>query len=119
MNTNTFTQLGFNLEAHEPPKIEEVQWLVEWLYFRPGFHTAKEIAKAAGTNDRKVRQLAEYSKGEIVSGPGSPGYCHTEHCAPDTIARIINALQSQAKNMLLRASMIERASKALPTNFNS
>jgi hypothetical protein len=104
------TQLEMQWNAAPPdPDTEEVQWILDWLRARPGFHPAKEIARLTGRNDRKIRQLAEHAAGNIVSGPGSPGYCHQEHCPSDTRERIVASLRSQARQMLERADRIERA----------
>jgi len=103
------TQLELKMHAPEPPDAAEVAWLVSWLHARPGFHPAKEIAGMTGVNDRKIRQLAEHADGAIVSGPGSPGYCHTAHCPPEVLSRVVRSLESQAKRMLGRARRIQAA----------
>lgn len=94
------------------PEIGEVECLLAWLSAHPGFHTAKQLAATLGHSDRKIRQLAEASDGLIVSGPGSPGYCHIYHCPPDTIGHIADTLRSQARAMLARSIRIRRRAHA-------
>ena len=65
---------------------------------------AAAVADAAlDLTDRKIRQLAEAADGLIVSGPGSPGYCHLYHCPAETIGHITATQISQAKHMIRRA----------------
>ncbi len=84
------------------PAAGEVEALVAWLRDHPGFHTAATLAKRLDLSDRKIRQLAELSNFDIVSGPGSPGYCHISHCPPEKLRRITNAHRSQARAMFRR-----------------
>jgi hypothetical protein len=107
------TQLEINWSSASPPDPdrEEVDWILNWLQARPGFHPAKEIARLTGRNDRKIRQLAELAAGAIVSGPGSPGYCHVHHCGEDARKRIVASLRSQARQMAEKANRIERAAQ--------
>lgn len=84
------------------PEVGEVERLLAWLSARPGFHTAAQISAALDLSDRKIRQLAEASDGLIVSGPGSPGYCHLYHCPDDDTGRITEKLIAQGKAMIRR-----------------
>lgn len=86
-----------------PPAPGEVEILTAYLRNHPGFHTAKQLAEALAFTDRKIRQLAEAADGLIISGPGSPGYCHISHCDPETIGHIAEKLISQGKAMIRRA----------------
>ena len=95
------------------PEVGEVERLLAWLSARPGFHTAATISAALDLTDRKVRQLAEAADGLIVSGPGSPGYCHLYHCDPETIGHITATQISQAKNMIRRALRTRRRAHSL------
>lgn len=85
------------------PEIAEVEILLAHLSAHPGFHTAATLAKALNLSDRKIRQLAEAADGLIVSGPGSPGYCHLYHCDAKTLGHIAEKLISQGKAMIRRA----------------
>lgn len=97
-------QASFDFTAPPPaPPVGEVERLLAWLSARPGFHTAKQLSAALDLTDRRIRQLAEAADGLIVSGPGSPGYCHLYHCDPKTIGHIADTLRSQARNMLRRS----------------
>ena len=91
----------------------EVGELVEYLLNRPGFHTAGELSKSFNCPDRKIRKLAEASDGYVVSGPGSPGYCHIAHCDAERIAHIANTLQSQARSMMARSIKLRNRAHAL------
>lgn len=89
------------------PTSSEVAQLIEWLDLHPGFHTAKEIQRWTGFDDRMIREITEHANGEIVSGPGSPGYCHVRHCPEDLIRRTVAALRSQSERMLKKADRID------------
>jgi hypothetical protein len=101
-------QLAFDFSAPPAPPAGEVERLLAHLKKNPGFHTAKSLADALALSDRKIRQLAELSDGHIVSGPGSPGYCHIHHCDPETIGHITKTLRSQARRMIARSIRIAR-----------
>ena len=75
--------------------------------------TAAEIAKQLGIGDRRVRQLAEHSRGRIVSAPGCPGYRHIHHTTVEQIAEIRNRLASQAKAMMRRSILIGRMAHSI------
>lgn len=101
-------QASFDFTGPPAPAPGEVEILTAYLQNNPGFHTAKQLAVALAYTDRKVRQLAEQADGLIVSGPGSPGYCHLHHCTPEAIAHIADTLRSQAKQMLRRSFRIRK-----------
>ena len=96
-----------------PVPVGEVECLLAWLAARPGFHTAKQLTAALDLTDRKIRQLAEAADGLIVSGPGSPGYCHLYHCPAEKIAHIADTLRSQARAMLARSIRLRLRAHAL------
>ena len=85
-----------------PPEVGEVEILLNHLSNNPGFHTAKQLAAALDLSDRKIRQLAEASNGLVISGPGSPGYCHLYHCPTEQLGHIAESLISQGKAMIQR-----------------
>lgn len=107
------TQASFDFTAPPAPVPGEVEILTAYLKNHPGFHTAKQLSAALSYPDRKIRQLAEQSDGLIISGPGSPGYCHLHHCDPDTIGHIADTLRSQARNMLRRSIRIRNRAHRL------
>ena len=80
----------------------EAERLVNYLHQNPGFHTRHQLMEILGLTDRKIRQLAEQSDGFIVSGPGSPGYIHIDHCSLEKFNHIKAAVRSQARAMLAR-----------------
>lgn len=106
-------QSEFDLTAPAPQPVGEVEFLLSYLSSRPGFHTAATIAAFLGLTDRKVRQLAEAADGLIVSGPGSPGYCHLYHCPAEKIHHITETQISQAKLMIRRALRTRRRAHSL------
>lgn len=109
------TQIGFDFTTRPPARqdADALLALLSYLHARPGFSTAAVIAKALGVTDRKVRQLAEAADGLIVSGPGSPGYCHLHHCPADRIAHLTETLISQGKQMIKRALKTRRRAHTL------
>lgn len=105
-------QASFDFSAPAPPA-GDVERLLSYLSAHPGFHTAANLAAALGLTDRQIRSLAQDSDGLIISGPGSPGYCHLNHCDPETIGHIADTLRSQAKHMLRRSIRIRRRAHKL------
>jgi hypothetical protein len=103
----------FDFTAPPSPAPGEVEILTAYLLNHPGFHTAKQLAESLAYSDRKIRQLAEASDGLIVSGPGSPGYCHLHHCPAELIAHIADTLRSQARRMIARSIRIRRRAHSI------
>jgi hypothetical protein len=101
-------QAAFDFTSPPPAPIGDVERLLAYLSAHPGFHTARILSAALDLSDRAIRQLAESADGLIVSGPGSPGYCHLYHCDPETIGHITATQISQAKNMIRRALRTRR-----------
>lgn len=91
----------------------ETERVMDYLLTYPGFHTAKKLTAALNLTDRQIRKAAELADGHIVSGPGSPGYCHIEHCPTETLAHIADTLRSQAKHMLRRSIKIRKRAHAI------
>lgn len=87
-------QAAFDFTAPPAAPDGEVEALVYHLHTNPGFHTAATLAAALNLSDRKIRQLAEQADGYIVSGPGSPGYCHLHHCPAEQIAHIAVSIRA-------------------------
>ncbi len=108
-----FDQASFDFTAPPAPPVGEVECLVAWLRQHAGFHTARQLCAALDLSDRKVRLLAAASDGLIISGPGSPGYCHLDHCPAEQLAHIADTLRSQARQMLGRSIRLRRRAHAL------
>ena len=106
-------QAAFDFTAASAAPDGQVEALVYHLQTHPGFHTAATLAQALSLSDRKIRQLAEQADGYIVSGPGSPGYCHLHHCPAEQIAHIADKLISQGKAMIKRALRTRRRAHTL------
>lgn len=105
---NTQSELSIATSSSKRIRISDRERLLDFLTSNPGFHTAAELSAALTLGDREIRQLAEASDGLVISGPGSPGYCHLYHCDPKTIGRIADRLKSQAERMLERSIRIRR-----------
>lgn len=106
-------QPTFDFTAPPAPPAGEVEALIRYLAWHPGFHTAAKLSTALNHTDRKIRQLAEASDGFIISGPGSPGYCHISHCDTERLAHIADTLRSQARSMLARSIRIRKRAHSL------
>ena len=91
----------------------DVQWFEKLLRNHGDWLTAAEVLnlvlrKPSDDNKRWIRELASRSEW-ILSGPGSPGYKHIEHCTPEEIKHFKNALISQGKDMIRRGIKIARS----------
>lgn len=109
--THEQPSFDFNPQPPVPPEVGEVERLLNHLSNNPGFHTAKQLAEVLNLSDRKIRQLAEASNGLVISGPGSPGYCHLYHCDDETTGHISDTLISQGKHMIRRALRIKHLAR--------
>ena len=78
-----------------------------------GWVNAGHLALTLGWTDRRVRAAAEAAKGEILSGPGSPGYIVTREASADDREAIVRALRSQALRMIGRSLAISRVHHAV------
>jgi hypothetical protein len=98
-------QLDLRFPAAAAPLQEEAETelVLAYLQANPGFHTARVLSAALNLTDRQIRRAAEMANPTIVSGPGSPGYCHFQHCPAEKIAHIADTLRSQARLMLARS----------------
>ena len=117
-------QASFDFTAPPAPADDEVERLVLYLISNPGFHTARRIESALDLSDRRIRQLAEAARGTIISGPGSPGYCHIDHCPLEKLSHIAAAQLSQGRAMIRRSLQTSRLAHArihhaFPPNTNN
>jgi hypothetical protein len=111
--TTMIQQSTFDFTSQAPAEIGETERLLSWLAGHPGFHTAKTIGDHLGLTDRQIRQAAEAADGLIISGPGSPGYCHLYHCEAGKIDHITSKLISQGKHMIRRGIRTKRRAHQL------
>jgi hypothetical protein len=86
----------------------DVAWLEKLLKGGQCWMTAGDILLSLGRpqnedNKRWLRALASES-GYIISG--QKGYRHLEHCAPEEIHHFAAGMESQAKQMAVRAGRI-------------
>ena len=96
-----------------PAPIGELEILLAHLSANPGFHTAATLARSLDLSDRKVRQIAEQNRHLIVSGPGSPGYCHIYHCPAEKIHHYTEQMISQGKKMIQSALRTRKAAHTI------
>ena len=88
----------------------EIEALVRVLFDAGTWLTAAEIAaKVGGVSDRFVRKVASAACPAVVSYPGSPGYKLWNLCTVEEINHAIDAIESQAKDMLKRAVLYRQA----------
>jgi hypothetical protein len=73
-----------------------------------GWVCSGDLGRELSWSDRRIRAAAEAADGEILSGPGSPGYILTREASADDRDRIIAALRSQGRLMLRRSLRIAR-----------
>lgn len=107
-------QPSFDFEARPAPAVlGDVERLLAWLSSNPGFHTARQITENSGLTDRAIRECAEKNPHLVVSGPGSPGYCHIHHCPVEKVNHHTGKMISQAKKMIRRAIATRRAAHNL------
>jgi hypothetical protein len=86
----------------------DVAVLVGWLSGK-GWQTGKALCARLGWSERKLRSVANLSDGEVLSWPGSKGYCLTVDADPEDVNHGIAAMRAQAGEMHRRARMIEAA----------
>lgn len=104
-------QPDFDFSAPPTAPVGDVELLLNHLSNHPGFHTRKQLSAALGLSDRSIRVIAEQNPELIVSGPGSPGYCHLYHCPDEQTGHITEMLISQGKKMIRRAIRTRRAAR--------
>ena len=69
--------------------------------------TAAEIAMCDDSfNDRRLRAIAEAAGSRILSWPGSPGYRLTSQATIEEVNHAVDALTSQSKKMIVRATSL-------------
>lgn len=101
------------LTSYRPaaPEPDEVTRLIQLLAASGTWMTAREILEQLGlpvteSGKRHLRDLAEHSKGDIVSG--NAGYKHNQHITPDELDEFWGRMVSQGKKMIERAILVKR-----------
>ena len=84
---------------------ERIGELLDYLNGR-GWTSGREIHAAKHWDERTIRLLAASSDGQIISG--QQGYKLTRQATPDEMHHATSWLESQAKQMVDRASAIRR-----------
>jgi len=89
----------------------EIEQLVAVLREAGGWVTAREISAKLGgeIDERTVRAIASAACPAIVSFPGSRGYKLWQLCTVAEIHHCIEAIESQARDMLKRAVLYRQA----------
>jgi hypothetical protein len=62
--------------------------------------------------DRRLREAVEATRGLVVSGPGSPGYCRIDETVRHLALQVAQAQLSQGKKMMRRGIQIRRMAHA-------
>jgi hypothetical protein len=101
------------LDSYRPPETDpdDVSRLVALLSASGTWLTAREITEQLGWSDRKTRDLASHSSGQIISG--NSGYKHTRHATPEELGEFYGRMVSQGKQMIQRAIRAKRVHHAL------
>jgi len=73
-----------------------------------GWTGGAELALRLSWPARRIRQAASDSKGEVLSGPGSPGYCLTREADPEQVEHYAKAHKAQARAELRRYVQITK-----------
>jgi hypothetical protein len=102
---------------------EDLDRVVAYLRGK-GWVPRHQIEADLGMNERRVRLVAEHSDGEILSGPGTPGYkLFTRSTTYADVDLCTRTIESQIKRMMTRLSSIRRrhhrygiSAPAEPTN---
>lgn len=100
------------LTAYRPHiEADEVSRLVDLLHAAGTWMTAHDILEQLGlpvteSAKRHLRELAEHSQGEIVSG--NSGYKHNRHITPEELDEFWGRMVSQGKKMIARALLVKR-----------
>jgi hypothetical protein len=89
--------------------------LVAFLTGR-GWVRAAQIEEATGWPERDIRAMAEAADGQVVSGPGSPGYALWTEATIEQIVAVDAAMASQIKRMTARRVALHRR---LQTRLNA
>jgi hypothetical protein len=88
--------------------------LAQYLLGR-GWTRASDCARALSTSERAIRARASQSRGTILSG--QQGYRLTSESSPADVVHAAAHLRSRARELLTRASEIERAAQAAPVSL--
>lgn len=111
---NTQLDLCFPSAAAPLQEDAETERVLGFLRENPGFHTARQLSAALGLTDRQIRRAAELANDPpIVSGPGSPGYCHITHCPLEKACHIADTHHSQARRMDAKGIRLRKAAHAI------
>ncbi len=87
------------------PLTGEPALLLALLVAEHRWMTRREIAACLGWSERRIRDAASASRGEILSGPGSPGYRATRGATHEDM-RACWCLLSQAQAMKERGQQV-------------
>jgi len=86
---------------------EQVRMVVDFVRGK-GWVKGAVICAALAIDERRIRAIAEFSDGRILSGPGCPGYRLFTGDALADADLAASRLESQGKRMIHRAIAIRR-----------
>jgi hypothetical protein len=96
------------LDVTKPVVTPEQVELVAGFLRGKGWVKGAVIGTALGLDERRLRAVAEFSDGRILSGPGCPGYRLFTGDALADADLAAGRLESQGKRMIQRAIAIRR-----------
>lgn len=97
--------------ANDPVAAEGIAELCGLLRGR-GWLTAKQlVALRPAWTERSIRKLASASGGQVISGPGTPGYCHHEDASTEELEHAGNQQISQGRAMWRRGIDFKRMAR--------
>jgi hypothetical protein len=87
-----------------PPSYADLDWLIAELkrlrtHENRGWVKSRELGAVTEAQKRKLREIAEFGKGAVVSYPGSPGYKLLNDCTLEELRHGDRAMRSQLRAM--------------------
>jgi hypothetical protein len=101
-----------------PPSKADLDWLVgELKRLRTkdnrGWIKSRELGAVTEAQKRRLREVAEFGEGKVVSYPGSPGYKLLNDCSLEELRHGDRAVRSQIRGMAKKWKPIWRRMHAL------
>jgi len=112
------SHLDAQLDLVLPPSKADLDWLVgELKRLRSsnnrGWIKSRELGAITEAQKRRLREIAEFGEGKVVSYPGSPGYKLLNDCSLEELRHGDRAMRSQLRCMAKKWKPIWRRMHAL------
>jgi hypothetical protein len=88
-----------------PCPSSDVETLIGYLEGK-GWIFRRQIERALGWNDRKIREVAHASQGQIISG--DQGYCLTLQASVEDVGKFVGRIQAQRASEQQRILDVEK-----------